>query len=242
MHWQRKTLRLSPNLSGLSASIVPVHPFIYGVGQQADSGSYLSPANAIHYLSNKLTSAGNLNALVLMVCAKTHDEFMQHLTQFSSVLSLPVFSQVTRMAKTADSLATTKMQLPGKPSGGLPLAQPLSTANSRLAVNAQLIEQAKAQASVGSSLVGLKSQITRFATARQNALQQVNDALSGAVGKTASVWAFTGKGNGALLAEKMRKDIPEPDAVYTLATLFVGDDISSLERMLNHEPNYHPRS
>ncbi|MBD2815320.1 hypothetical protein ID850_11180 [Xenorhabdus sp. Flor] len=241
MHWQRKTLQLSPALSGIAASIVPVHPFIYGVGQQADSGSYLSPTNAIDYLSNKLTGAGNLNALVLMVCAKTHDEFMQHLTQFSSVLPLSVFSQVTRMAKTAGSLATTKMQLPGKQSGGLPLPQPLSTATSRLAVNAQLIAQAKAQASVSSSLAGLKSQLTGFTTARQNALQQVSDALNDTMGKTASVWVFTGTGNGALLAEKMRKNIPEPDAVYTLATLFVGNDLSSLERMLTHEPDYHPR-
>ncbi|PHM39811.1 phage protein [Xenorhabdus mauleonii] len=241
MHWQRKTLQLSPTLSGISASIVPVHPFIYGVGQQANSGSYLSPTNAVHYLSNKLTGAGTLNALVLMICAKTHDDFMQHLTQFSSVLPLPVFSQVTRMAKTAGNLAITKMQLPGKQGGGLPLPQPLSTATSRAAANAQLIAQAKTQASAGNSLAELKSQITNFATARQNALQQVSDALSGAMGKTVSVWAFTGTGNGALLAEKMRQDIPEPDAVYTLATLFVGDDISSLERMLSHEPDYHPR-
>ncbi|MCG3462014.1 hypothetical protein L7G72_09155 [Xenorhabdus bovienii] len=241
MMWQRKTLQLSPNLSGMTAAIVPVHPFIYGIGQQTDSGSYLSPTNAIHYLSNKLTGAGSLNAVVLMICAKTHDEFMQNLTQFSSVLPLPVFSQVTRMAKTADSLATTKMQLPGKPGGGLPLPQPLSTPTSRLAVNAQLIEQAKAQASAGSSLAGLKSQLSGFATARQNALQQVSDTLNGIKDKTVSVWAFSGKGNGALLAEKMHKDIPEPDAVYTLATLFVGDDISPLERMLSHEPDYHPR-
>ncbi len=206
--WQRKTLQLSPALSGLSASIVPVHPFLYGVGQQADSGSYLSPANALHYLSNKLTGAGHLNALVLMVCAKTHTEFMQHLTQFSSVLPLP---------------------------------QPLSTASSRLTANAHLIAQAKAQASAGSSLAGLKSQLNGFTTARQNALQQVGDALNGAMGNTAAVWAFSGTGNGALLAEKMRKGIPEPDAVYTLGTLFVADDISPLERMLSHEPDYHPR-
>ncbi|WP_232217553.1 hypothetical protein [Xenorhabdus cabanillasii] len=123
----------------------------------------------------------------------------------------------------------------------MPQPQPLSTTSSRLAANAQLIAQAKAQASAGSSLAGLKSQLTSFATARQHALQQVNDALSGAMGNTAPVWAFSGTGHGALLAEKMRKEIPEPDAVYTLATLFAGDDITSLDRMLSHEPDYHPR-
>ncbi|MDC9606112.1 hypothetical protein [Xenorhabdus griffiniae] len=241
MRWQRKRMQLSPNLSGISAAIVPVHPFVYGIGQQTDSGSYLSPANAIDTLSNKLTGAGNIHSLVLMICAKTHDEFMQHLTQFASVLPLPVLAQVRRMAKTAESLAITKMQLPGKQGGGLPLPQPLSTATSRLAVNAQLIGQAKAQASAGSSIAGLKSQLTAFTTARQAALQQVTDAMSGLAGKSATVWAFSGKGNATHIAEKLRQNIPEPDAVYTLATLFAGEDLHPLERMLHHEPDYHPR-
>ncbi|WP_340621642.1 hypothetical protein [Xenorhabdus siamensis] len=240
MHWQRKRMQLSPNLSGLSAAIVPVHPFLYGIGQQTDSGSYLSPANAIDTLANKLTRAGNINSLVLMVCAKTHAEFMQQLAQFAAVLPLPVLAQVKRMAKTAESLATTKMQLPGKLGGGLPLPQPLSTVTSRLAVNAQLIAKAKAQASAGSSIAGLKSQLTALTAARQSALQQVTDAMSGLTEKSATVWAFSGKGNGAHVAEKLRKNIPEPDAVYTLAILFAGDNISPLERML-HEPDYHPR-
>ncbi|WP_340618945.1 hypothetical protein [Xenorhabdus entomophaga] len=240
MYWQRKTLQLSPDLSGITAAIVPVHPFVYGIGQQTDSGSYLSPTNAIDTLAKKLTGAGNINSLILMVCAKTHDEFMQHLTQFSSVLSLPVFAQVKRMAKTAESLAISKMQLPGKQGGGLPLPQPLSTTTSRLAVNAQLIAKAKAQASAGNSIAGLKSQLTAFTSARQSALHQMTEAIGGLKGKSADVWAFSGKGNGAHIAEKLRQNIPEPDAVYTLAILFAGDDIRPLERML-HEPNYHPR-
>ncbi|WFQ78518.1 hypothetical protein PXH59_12395 [Xenorhabdus sp. SF857] len=240
MHWQRKIMQLSPNLSGITAAIVPIHPFVYGIGQQTDSGSYLSPTNAIDTLATKLTGAGNINSLILMVCAKTHAEFMQQLAQFAAVLPLPVFAQVKRMAKTAESLAITKMQLPGKPGGGLPLPQPLSTATSRQAVNAQLIEQANAQASAGSSVAGLKSQLTAFTTARQSAFQQMSEAMNGLKGKSADVWAFSGKGDGTHLAEKLRQNIPEPDAVYTLAILFAGDDIRPLERML-HEPDYHPR-
>ncbi|MDC9591884.1 hypothetical protein PSI23_22090, partial [Xenorhabdus sp. XENO-10] len=118
--------------------------------------------------------------------------------------------------------------------------QPLSTATSRQAINAQLIAKANAQASAGSSLAGLKSQLSAFTSARQSALQHVTDAMNGLAGKSATVWAFSGKGNGTHIAEKLRQNIPEPDAVYTLATLFVGDDIRPLERML-HEPNYHPR-
>ncbi|TNH44507.1 hypothetical protein EP164_05795 [Photorhabdus luminescens subsp. sonorensis] len=201
----------------------------------------MSPANAINYLANKIRGTGNMSAVVLMICAKTHNEFIQHLTQFSAVLPLPVFSQVTRMAKTTERLAITKMQLPGKPGSGLPPLQPFSTSTSRMAVNAQLIAQAETQVSVGSSIAGLKSQLTNFTTVRQNALQQVTAALNGVRNKSARVWVFSGKWNGALLAEKLRQDIPEQDAVYTLATLFAGDDIRALERMLHNEPNYHPR-
>ncbi|WP_387467281.1 hypothetical protein [Photorhabdus sp. RM323S] len=218
--------------------MLPVHPFVYGIGQKMDSGHYLSPANAINYLANNIRGTGNMSAVVLMICAKTHNEFIQHLTQFSEVLPLPVFSQVTRMAKTAERLAITKMQLLGKQGSGLPPFQPFSTSTRRMAMNARLIAQAKAQASEGSSIARLKSQLTNFTTARQNALQQVTAALNSVRNKSASVWAFSGKGNSALLAEKLRQDIPEPDAVYTLATLFVGDDIRVLEGML-YESNYH---
>lgn len=234
-------MRISPNMTGIHCSMLSVHPFVYGIGQKADSGHYLSPANAINYLANKIRGTGNMSAVVLMICAKTHNEFIQHLTQFSAVLPLPVFSQVTRMAKTTERLAITKMQLPGKPGSGLPPLQPFSTSTSRMAVNAQLIAQAETQVSVGSSIAGLKSQLTNFTTVRQNALQQVTAALNGVRNKSARVWVFSGKWNGALLAEKLRQDIPEQDAVYTLATLFAGDDIRALERMLHNEPNYHPR-
>ncbi|MCT8342578.1 hypothetical protein LG003_06745 [Photorhabdus kleinii] len=116
--------------------MLSVHPFVYGIGHKADSGRYLSPANAINYLANKIWGTGNISAVVLMICAKTHNEFIQHLTQFSAVLPLPVFFQVTRMAKTAECLAITKMQLPGRAGGGLPPSQPFSTSTSRMAVNA----------------------------------------------------------------------------------------------------------
>ncbi|MDB6374093.1 hypothetical protein [Photorhabdus bodei] len=232
-------MRISQNMTGMHCSMLSVHPFVYGIGQKADSGHYLSPANAINYLANKIRGTGNMSAVVLMICAKTHNEFIQHLTQFSAVLPLPVFSQVTRMAKTAERLAITKMQLPGKSGSGLPPLQPFSTSTSRMAVNAQLIEQAKTQVSAGSSIAGLKSQLTNFTTVRQNALQQVTAALNGVRNKSTRVWVCSGKGNGVLLAEKLCQDTPEQDAVYTLATLFVGDDISALERMLHNEPNYH---
>lgn len=232
--WYRNNMKMAADMPPITCSILPVHPFVYGVGQTNDSGSYLSPANAVNYIAGKLAGAGQISVLVLMVTGKTFAEFMQSLSAFSAVFPLPVFSQVQRMAGTAETLATTKMQLPGKMAGGLPLPQSLSTSASRMAGNAQLIEAAKAAAGKPASPDSLKSALSDFSTMKDNALKQMGDALAGLLGKSAPVWAFSGTDDATVLAEKMKKDIPEPDAVYTLATLFAGHDIDALTRMLSH--------
>ncbi len=142
------------------------------------------------------------------------------------------------MARTAHTLATTKMQLPGKMAGGLPLPQSLSTATSRMASNAQLIEAAKAAAKQPSGLDSIKSALSDFSKQKDNALKQMSDALNGLLGQSATVWVFSGTDDASVLADKMRK-IPEPDAIFTLATLFVGNEIHALTRMLN-DTDHHP--
>lgn len=232
--WHRQNMSMAADMPPITCSILPVHPFVYGVGQTNDSGSYLSPVNAVNYIAGKLAGSGQISVLVLMVTGKTFAEFMQSLSAFSAVFPLPVFSQVERMARTAETLATTKMQLPGKMAGGLPLPQSLSTSTSRMAGNAQLIEAAKAAAGKPASPDSLKSALSDFGTLKDNALKQMGDALVGLLGKSAPVWAFSGTDDATVLAEKMKKDIPEPDAVYTLATLFAGHEIDALTRMLSN--------
>lgn len=237
--WHKQHMKMAAGLPPITCSILPVHPFVYGIGQTNSSGSYLSPTNAINHLADKLTGAGHVSALVLMVTGKSFAEFMQQLSNFSAVFPLPVFSQVERMARTAHTLSTTKMQLPGKMTGGLPLPQSLSTATSRMASNAQLIEAAKAAASQPSGLDSMKSALSDFSKQKDNALKQMSDALNGLLGKSATIWVFSGTDDASVLADKMRKNIPEPDAVFTLATLFVGNEIHALTRMLN-DTDHHP--
>lgn len=237
--WRKQHMKMAAGLPPITCSILPIHPFVYGVGQTNSSGSYLSPTNAIHHLANKLTGAGQVSALVLMVAGKSFAEFMQQLSAFSAVFPLPVFSQVERMARTAHTLATTKMQLPGKMAGGLPLPQSLSTATSRMASNSQLIEAAKAAASQSIGLDSMKSALSNFSQQKNNALKQMSDALNGLLGQSTTVWVFAGTDDASVLADKMRKNIPEPDAIFTLATLFVGNEIHALTRMLN-DTDHHP--
>ncbi|MCW2257803.1 hypothetical protein M2263_003894 [Providencia alcalifaciens] len=233
--WHKSLMKLSPTMSGLTCSMVPAHPFVYGLGQQTDTGSYLSPTNAIKHIAKKLAGTAETEITVMMVCAKTQTEFMGLLQQFSTVFPLPVFSQVERMAKTAESLQITKMQLPGKQLGGLPNPQALSTSNSRDTINAQLIEQAKNSAGSASGIDAMKSAMSSFKVSRESALKDINDKLTGLLGKSVIIWSFTGKGTGDYLAEQLQKDIPEPDAVLTLATLFAGSELSALKGML-HDP------
>lgn len=237
--WRKATLSIGQNMAALACSILPVHPWVYGVGQEAGEGSYLSPKNATEYLANKLEgTGGEITAVVFMVCATTHADFMKSLAAFSSVLPLPIFSQVTRRAQEAATLAITKMQIPGKALGGLPAAVPLSTATNRLAMNAQRIAQAKAEAATGASVSGLVSALSDFTSARSSALAGIGQALANLQGKAAPAWVFTAKGSPAFIASEMRKNIPQQDAIFTLATLFSGPDLSPLEGMINDD--HHP--
>lgn len=232
--WRKATLSIPGNMAAVNCAMLPVHPWVYGVGRSEESGSYLSPQNAVDYLAGKLAgSGGPQRVVVFMVCATDHPAFMQALTQFSAVLPLPVFAQVARMASTAATLATTKMQLPANAGNGLPLPQPLSTATSRIAMNAQRIAQAKEAAGSGANLAGLVSALSGFARAKAAALASVESALNGLLADSAQAWVFTASGSAATLASEMKKNVPQQDAVFTLATLFAGEDLTTLEAMIN---------
>ncbi|MFJ1226974.1 hypothetical protein AB8P62_17645 [Yersinia enterocolitica] len=232
--WRKATLSIPGNMAAVNCAMLPVHPWVYGVGRNEESGSYLSPQNAVDYLAGKLAgSGGPQRVVVFMVCATDHLAFMQALTQFSAVLPLPVFAQVARMASTAATLATTKMQLPANDGNGLPLPQSLSTATSRMAMNAQRIAQAKEAAGSGANLAGLASALSVFANAKAAALASVESALNGLLAGSAQAWVFTASGSAATLASEMKKNVPQQDAVFTLATLFAGEDLTTLEAMIN---------
>ncbi|EKN4030583.1 hypothetical protein ACHZG4_001747 [Yersinia enterocolitica] len=232
--WRKATLSIPGNMAAVNCAMLPVHPWVYGVGRSEESGSYLSPQNAVDYLAGKLAgSGGPQRVVVFMVCATDHPAFMQALTQFSAVLPLPVFSQVARMANTAATLATTKMQLPANAGNGLPLPQPLSTATNRMVMNAQRIAQAKDAAGAGANLAGLASALSGFANTKAAALASMESALNGLLAGSAQAWVFTASGSAATLASEMKKNVPQQDAVFTLATLFAGEDLTTLEAMIN---------
>lgn len=143
--WRESVIKIADDMGALACSIVPAHPWVYGLGQNTDSGGYLSPANALGYLAKKLLSGGGSGSgdvIVMMVAENTHDAFMQGLNKLSTVFPAPVFTQVSRMAAAAAELSTVKMQLPVK-ADVLPASAPLSVSTNRLALNAQRVAAAQ---------------------------------------------------------------------------------------------------
>ncbi len=234
--WRKATLKMPDDMQALTCSMVPVHPWVHGVGRSEASGNYLSPQNAVNYLAERLGSGGeDITVTVLLVCATSYAEFMPLLASIADVMPLPVLGQVKRMAQTAATQAVEKMQIPGKFGGGLPAAVPLSTPTQRLALNAQRIAEAKAGAAVSASVTGLQSALAGFMQVRQSALDGISQAMTALQGKTAPAWVFTGQGSAASLAAEMQKNVPQQDAVFTLGMLFAGKDLSTLEAMIHDD-------
>ena len=234
--WHESVVKIADDMAALSCAVIPAHPWVYGLGQSADSGGYLSPANALGYLAGKLaTSSGSGDVIVMMIAENTHDAFIKSLSGLATVFPAPVFTQVSRMAAAAAELSAVKMQLPAKVNS-LPVAAPLSVSTNRLAVNAQRIAAAQLAAAVSTTTEGLKGQIADFIQARAGLLSSVSESLDKLKGASAKTWSFSYTGNHRVAAIELLKDIPQATAVHTAAMLFIGDSLADLGKMIN-EPD-----
>lgn len=234
--WQDSIIRIADDMAALDCAIIPAHPWVYGLGQSADSGGYLSPANALGYLAGKLaTSGGSGDVIVMMIAENTHDAFMKALSGLATVFPAPVFTQVSRMAAAAAELSTVKMQLPSKVSS-LPVAAPLSVQTNRLAVNAQRVAAAQLAAAVSTTPAGLQSQIGGFIKERSGLLSSLSQSLEKLKGASAKAWSFSYSGNHRVAALELLKGIPKTTAVHTAAIMFIGDSLIDLGKMIN-EPD-----
>lgn len=234
--WKESVIKIADDMAPLSCSIIPAHPWVYGLGQAADSGGYLSPANALAYLAGKLASSSlSGDVIVMMVAENTHDVFLKTLGNLATVFPAPVFTQVSRMAAAAAKLSTVKMQLPSKVAA-LPIAAPLSVSTNRLAVNAQRVAAAKLAAALPVSVTGLQSQIAGFIQERASLLNSLSKSLDELKGASAEILSFSYTGSHRFAAVELLKNIPRTTAVHTAAMLFIGDSLTDLGKMI-HEPD-----
>lgn len=234
MSWREADLIFSGALPALSCSMVPAHPYIYGLGQETSNGNYLSPANACQYLAGKLANTGGTaDTIVMMVASSSHSEFMTALNALAEVFPVPAFAQVARLSQSMATLATDKMQLPDKPRDVLPDAQQLSVSTARTMSASSTISSAQAAAALPASAADLESLISSFAaTCAQIASDAAADAgdLSA---KSARIQAFSLSGDLVTTASELVKNVPNGAAGYTAAMMFVAPDLSAINNMIH---------
>ena len=233
MTWRKATLAFGSDAAAISCAIIPAHPWVYGLGQQTETGAWLSPVNAVAYLASQLASrGGEAEIIVLMICADAHAGFMQLLDRLTAVFPAPAFTQVTRLAQSVAELNTVKMQLPAK-SVALPAAVPLSVPTQRAALAAAKTVAAQAQAAGAIDVASMEKQLAQFAGEHAAVLAEIDRGLAALQAQSAEVWVFTGHGSPANITAEMMKNIPQPSAVHTAAMMFIGDDLTSLRGLIH---------
>lgn len=232
--WREARLAFTDSVTALNCSIIPAHPWIYGLGQQTGNGAYLSPVNAVSYLAQKLADTGGIaDVVIMMVTSQTHDGFMAGLNQLVDVFPSPAFVQVKRLAQSAAELATERMQIPAKYSSGLSAAIPLSVPTNRAAIAAAAVKKAEEEAAAVIDLDGLKKQLDEFALLRDGLLGDIASSLSELQGKSARAWVFTASGDLPSTLLELVKGIPLQPSVFTAAMMLVGDNLDGIKGMIH---------
>lgn len=233
--WNKSTLRIPAVLAPVNCSTVAVHPWAFGVGQTEQSGSFLSPTNAIDALASRLAGAdNNQDVVVFLITATTLAQFITLLTAVAEVFPIPVLTQVQRRAKAALSLDTSKMQIPARP-GGLPASAPLSVSTTRQASRAQALQKAISDTAAGSSSEAIGNALTAFSQQRAALLAEATSGLEQLQGASVPIWSLSVEQNTETAIAEMKKDIPDGEAIFSLAIMFVGVDLAPLRAMVvNH--------
>lgn len=239
MMWREAKLAFTDEVVAINCSVVPAHPWIYGLGQQTDNGAYLSPANAVSWLAAKFAgTGGNADVVIFMVTGQTHASFMNALSALVDVFPSPSFTQVKRLAESSASLALEKMQIPARVSGGLPPSVALSVPTSRTALAAAAIKRAQSEAGASAGIDQLKQQLAAFGEKRDAVLAEIAAGLGELQGKSVRAWVFTASGDLATTLKSLIQDIPQPSAVFTAAMMMVGENLEGIRSMIHEfEPD-----
>lgn len=235
--WKRKRFSLPEGIAPVTCTTLTAHPWALGVGQKQATGHYLSPENALKHLTEKLSQAQNYqDVLVMMLTANTLNDFIQTLNQAATCFPLPELTKISRKAQSMAQLAISKMQLPSQ-AGGLPQAAPLSLSTARAAAGAEMTLSALQQAKQPQTPESLAQMLFAFTQARQNALTQAQSQLNTLQSGYFPVWVHSTEKDTQLARARLLSAFPDGDRVFTLAILFIGDDLAPLRQMVQHDDN-----
>lgn len=231
--WQQSDVRFSDALQSVACSVIPAHPWVFGLGQETGNGMYLSPDNAVSFLAQQLASTGDTSDVVIfLITGSGHDDFMQSLGALTDVLPIPAMTQVKRLAQSAASLLSERMLIPS-PAAALASAVPFSTPTTRAALNALRVAEAQAQAASGFSLAGAKAALVDFIRERTGILDEVASGLDALKTKSARAWTFSGQGDITTTLRSMMKGIPAASAVHCAAVMMVGENLDGIRGMIH---------
>lgn len=226
--WKQVNIAIPHNATAITCSQVAVHPWDAQYGHATPDGCYLNPVNAIKSLTDRLNGTGATDdVIVLMVCATSAAEFAQHLDKLAAVLPLPALKQTARRARTQISQATERMIIPATPVNGMSAPEPLniSTLTDVLSRTASAVAMSNAGVA---GMGAIKNALAAFHQQREQHSQQVSQSMT-TPPASVQAWAFVARGDAALAASDMLKNIPMPSSSLTYAHLFAGD----LSTMMN---------
>lgn len=116
-------LSLRDELDNLTVvgTVISATPYQFQVGERLESGSYLSPANAVKVLCNKLRDLsdihrpkGRLYAVAIMVTAESLEDFAMQLRALTEVFTLPDWCQCSRQASALVTNERDKLHQPAQ--------------------------------------------------------------------------------------------------------------------------------
>ncbi|AGH72570.1 hypothetical protein ACOGYG_002573 [Edwardsiella piscicida] len=230
---------LRQQLETMSANgwMLTVHAWQHTVGKAEKSGCYLSPQNAIKRLSQKLTDSadprlpmGDMQAVVVMVCAGELGQFIEQMKAVTDVLPLPGLLQAYRLAVSTAGLEHSKMEQGGAllnpywPEKGL-----IVQGTQRDMRRVLLAELAQAGAAAASDPAAALSALVDVRTKLQAEQASAWQHLQGMGGR---VWVLHAQGTPQNIAAALSAGVPGDELVHTAATLFVGDDLAFLRELL----------
>lgn len=229
--WISKTLRPAADVDGIMCSVSAVGPWTPGAGQQEESGSYLSPENAVSWMVTKLAGApSDMDVVAMLLTAPTLPAFITTLSKAADVFPVPALAQVYRRAMTASTLSESRMIKPATAGGQFTFA-PLSltptrrAAGARTAINAGNVSTSVDPAALLSTLTARRAEL----------LNQLRQEAEGIAAQAVQLHVVQSNGDVAGAVREMKEGFPNPDHVFSLGLIFTGENLSALREGLHDE-------
>ncbi|MBY8196094.1 hypothetical protein KW533_04230 [Vibrio fluvialis] len=212
----------------IAGAVLSATPYLFQVGEKLDSGSYLSPGNAVKTLSVKLRDLsdrhrpnGQLHAVAIMLTGQSISEFAAKLEQITAVLTLPDWTQVARQAKAMVTNDRDKLHQPVamvqprfKPFGTLN-AQPVGDYFSEQSAQLATLE------SLASDSTHVIGKLQALAAKRSVVLSDISEAINNLKNLQGSVFSMSLNGSAESIATQLQNAAAPNNHQLTIASLLL---------------------